>query len=246
MKEVCSLLTGIPVEDFEKEEVKSSYLGEEWNKWYVLYSKNVGSSLVSKFEPEIKYYFSSKKECKDFCDKNRYTGVQSNKLLISHTLEKITVRQMLQYIGTDLFRDKFHPNTWVNALMKDYKPVPNPKNRDYLSINGEMVDVGMSYDRKEYPNWIITDVRFPNETQAIKDRGGIVIRVDRPIKVEGMYEKDKAGFDVLNYTVNRPISMHESETALDDYKFDYTIENDSDIPSLVEKVKEMLIHFKLM
>ena len=30
-----------------------------------------------------------------------------------------------------------------------------------------------------YPNWIITDVRFPNEADAIKGRGGIIIRVNR-------------------------------------------------------------------
>ena len=33
----------------------------------------------------------------------------------------------------------------------------------------------------EYPNWIITDCRFPNEAKAIKDRDGISIRVNRII-----------------------------------------------------------------
>lgn len=30
-----------------------------------------------------------------------------------------------------------------------------------------------------FPNWIIADVRFPNEAQAILDRKGILIRVNR-------------------------------------------------------------------
>ena len=34
----------------------------------------------------------------------------------------------------------------------------------------------------QFPNWVITDVRFPNEVQAIKDRDGIVIRIKREIK----------------------------------------------------------------
>ena len=30
-----------------------------------------------------------------------------------------------------------------------------------------------------YPNWLITDVRFPNEVDAIKERQGIIIRINR-------------------------------------------------------------------
>lgn len=101
--------------------------------------------------------------------------------------------------------------------------------------------------RVKYPNWIISDVRFPNECQAIKDRGGIVVRVDRPRHIptgtEGLYidlDRARTNSEIIDY------STHESETALDDYKFDYVIENDSDISSLIEKVREMLSHFKLI
>tara|TARA_R100000951_G_scaffold10686_3_gene9018 strand:- start:16608 stop:17540 length:933 start_codon:yes stop_codon:yes gene_type:complete len=78
-------------------------------------------------------------------------------------LVKQTPRKLMQLLGTEGGRDILHPNIWVNALFADYKAT------------------GGYSDGPHYPNWIITDVRFPNEAQAIKDRGGIVIRVERNI-----------------------------------------------------------------
>lgn len=52
---------------------------------------------------------------------------------------------------------------------------------------------------------VISDVRFPNEVRAVEERGGVVWRITRP------------GFG--------PINDHESETALDDWKFAVTIDN---------------------
>jgi hypothetical protein len=80
----------------------------------------------------------------------------------------LTPRKLLQLIGTEAGRQIIHPNIWVNALFADYKG-------KYLGATDDMKEpVEMCF-----PNWIITDVRFPNEAKAIKDRGGIVIRVER-------------------------------------------------------------------
>ena len=121
----------------------------------------------------------------------------------------MTVRDFLQRLGTDAIRDGLHTNAWVNALMSDYKAI------DY---NDD--------EQPEYPNWIVTDTRFPNEAQAIKDAGGIVIRVDRPLV--------------------RPINDHPSEVGLDDWKFDYKIANVSDIVSLSLTVLNILKQEKLL
>lgn len=96
----------------------------------------------------------------------------------------MTVRDLLQRLGTDAIRDGLHPNAWVNALMSEYR----------------------------WQNWVITDCRFPNEAQAVKDNGGVVVRIDRP----GV----------------GPINGHPSETALDDWDFDYKIMNGSDLTAL--------------
>jgi hypothetical protein len=107
---------------------------------------------------------------------------------------KPTVRELLQKMGTEAGREQIHPNIWVNALMKDYTSITKREFHD---------DKWVREDNIIYPNWIITDVRFPNEVEAIKKRGGVVIRINREV------ERDN----------------HASEIMLDDYKFDYVIEN---------------------
>jgi len=73
------------------------------------------------------------------------------------------------------------------------------------------------------PNWIISDVRFPNEAKSIKDREGVLIRIIRPL------------------TEDKIISNHESENALDHYNdWDYVINNDGSIEDLYHKVEIVL------
>ena len=119
-------------------------------------------------------------------------------------MQMMSVREFLQKLGTDAIRDGLHPNAWVNAAMVGYYPI----HHDHAP-NGI-----------EYPNWIFTDCRFPNEAQAIKDRGGVIIRIDRP----GV----------------GPVNNHPSETALDDWDFDYKILNASDLESLKQTVSVIL------
>jgi hypothetical protein len=131
-------------------------------------------------------------------------------------MHPMTVRDLLQKLGTDACRNGLHTNTWVNALMADYKMHPEHFND---IANGRETGDG-------YPNWIITDTRFPNEAQAIKDAGGIVIRVDRP------------GVKAIN--------AHPSETALDNWNFDHKIMNGSDIIALMFSVHTILKKNKLI
>lgn len=151
--------------------------------------------------------------------KNTYLGsewstVQHNPLNSITPFENIdfvhmmSVRELLQKLGTDAIRDGLHPNAWVNALMSDYKS---------QKFSGYIGDTRQDMDASK---WIITDTRFPNEAKAIKDRGGFVIRVDRP------------GLE--------PINSHPSETALDKWDFDYRIDNSGTIEYLNVKVGVMI------
>ena len=171
LKDIASLLTGIPVESFEDQEFKKTLLGPEWGT----VTLNPLNSIPV------------------------FSDIQFNSLM--------SVREFLQKLGTDAIRDGLHTNAWVNALMAGYKPGPF------------YPDVAIEKHAK-LPNWIITDTRFPNEAQAIKDKGGIVIRVDRP----GV----------------KPINDHPSEVGLDDWKFDYKIANVSDIKALSLSVRIIL------
>lgn len=148
----------------------------------------------------------------------------------------LTPRKLMQLLGTEAGRQIIHPNIWVNALFADYKS-------GYVEQG-----VGWIETEDDYPNWIITDVRFPNEAQAIKDRGGIMIRVNRN-KQCGSCENhftskgDCPHCESGNWVHGNIDSDHASETALDDYDgFDYVIENDSDsMLDLVNLVRELKI-----
>lgn len=102
----------------------------------------------------------------------------------------MTAREMLQRLGTEAIRDNLHEKAWVNALFADHH---------------------------QHAKWVITDCRFPNEAQEIKDYGGIIVRVNR------------TGFG--------PVNSHPSETALDDWDFDAIIENNGTIEDLKETTR---------
>lgn len=66
---------------------------------------------------------------------------------------QMTNREVLQVIGTDIFRNYIDNDVWANA--------PFRNNWNYA----DMV--------------ILTDCRFPNEKTAVESNGGIVIRLNR-------------------------------------------------------------------
>ncbi len=166
------------------------------------------------------------------------TNINNDKVI------KLTYRKFLQLFGTEIGR-QIHPNTWVNALFADYIGkdystcnCPNNSNREFCPHMDETV----------YPNWIITDVRFPNEFDAIKEKGGINIRVERlirdcnncNIKSCNLTFKECKGTNIGDKT------LHVSETALDNTIFDYLIDNNGTIDELIEQVKQILIKEKIL
>ena len=122
---------------------------------------------------------------------------------------RITWRQLMQLEGESMRRIDL--NYWCKALFNDYRR--SLRNVKDISTSG----MRTSMLQADYPSWLITDVRYPNEVKAIEDRDGIVIRVDRDVKLVD----------------------HESETALDNYDFKYRIDNNGTIEQLVEKVKNL-------
>ena len=112
-----------------------------------------------------------------------------------------TIGEMLQLVGTNAMRDNFDKNVWINACMLEMKNIPG--------------------------NYVITDCRFDNEADAIKNAGGIVIRVNRPINPVA----EASGRDLT----------HASETGLDNYSgFDYIINNTGTLEDLYHQVDSVL------
>ena len=80
---------------------------------------------------------------------------------------------------------------------------------------GENVWVDAAFDRAKSDKLVITDMRFPNELRAVTERNGVTVRVNR------------AG--------NGPANDHPSETSLDNYKFDYYLDNDGTLGEFQRK-----------
>ena len=124
------------------------------------------------------------------------TNTQEGKKTTINWIGK-TVRELLQGIGQGL-RDAIDPNLWVKIL--------------FANTEG-------------WSNYIIADVRYPNEVYAIKKRNGVLIRIDRKGAGAG---------------------NHSSETALDNYKeWDVHIENNGSIEDLFEAMKIFIKNYSI-
>lgn len=160
--------------------------------------------------------------------------------------QNMTPRLLLQLLGTEAGRNIIHPNIWINALMGKYIPkqIIEPISKE----NKDKYLTGFSPEKQSierYPNWVITDVRFPNEHQAIVDKKGINIRVNRTTcTCRGSKQFNICSKKCHDCPAN-PIT-HESETALDFAAFDYYIENNGTLDDLINKVKEVLIKEKII
>lgn len=142
----------------------------------------------------------------------------------------LTLRQILQKMGTEAIRGQIHDDAWIISLFADYKkekgyqePLPEEKRARYIEKNYIPPSVHwVAYPKPQYPNWIITDFRFPNEAKAIRERGGFLLKVERP---NNPY----------------PQSTHPSETALDGFSdYDFIIRNTGDISYLKDQVRELI------
>ena len=255
LKQIVAIMIGCKVEDLENREFKHKPLGDEWNLYKV-------KAKYKGHYPEYQYFFDD--IYADYYTEREKAEEMAELVLKRWPEEKITVeievckmtpRKLLQLIGTECGREIIHPNVWVNALFSDYKETPR-----YIQKESSV-----SFYDKEFPNWIITDVRFPNEAKAIKDKGGIVIRVNRfcfdsaedwmVVRQQDEVHTAAMNFMKLNPDLNGaefnteitklakdfgyvPLNeQHESETALDDCEFDYTIGNCGDIEFLYSCLK---------
>lgn len=137
-------------------------------------------------------YKGTDEECIKFCDDLKERG----SILIACDYEmadwKISGREFLQLYGTEAHRDIFGPNFWVNNLF----------DKIYADEDGQFIHTSDTRPRFD----LITDVRFPNEADAIRSNDGKVIQIRRT-EVEGG-------------------DSHSSEKPLDTKLIDATIWND--------------------
>jgi len=102
-----------------------------------------------------------------------------------------TPRQILQFMGTDVMRKHYGEDIWVKTVEK----------RWLESGFGEYL--------------ILSDVRFKNEADWVRDKGGYLIKINR------------------NIEYNEEVDTHRSEIDLDDYyPWDAVIDNNGTLAEL--------------
>lgn len=219
LKDMVCILLSCTREQLEDRVFKETELGEEW--WY--WKSNVEAL------DNIQVLLNTR---------HPYIGHKHINIKATHyQLIKLTPRLLLQLMGTECGRQIIHPNIWVNATMVDYKPNGTP----YNSLGDLYDDLKHCPSQTKNPDWIITDTRFPNEADAVKQRGGINIRLIRNLKKCTCSNDLEYSNCNKNCERHRIETEHVSETALDFYKFDYVVDNNGTIEDLIIKVKEILI-----
>lgn len=130
-------------------------------------------------------------------------------------IPNFTPRLALQLLGTDVMRNHFHQDIWIDSL--EYR----------LRRKGEAKCV------------VISDARFRNELDLIKNLGGKIIWVQRE-ELPEWYETAKTAH---NNAISRKImetkykDVHESEWNWAGYDVDYVIKN---VGTLEELYKDVL------
>jgi hypothetical protein len=132
-------------------------------------------------------------------------------------MPNLTPRLVLQKWGTEVARKSWHDDTWIASL-------ENKLARAHNDI-------------------VITDVRFPNEIRAVRDAGGIVIRVVRgpePYWHESAVAANQQVQSAVAYMQAQ--NIHPSEWAWIGTKFDAVIDNNADgLDPLFSQVKDLVL-----
>jgi hypothetical protein len=125
-------------------------------------------------------------------------------------------RLALQLMGTEAGRDVFHPDLWVHTVLRRCEQAP-------------------------YNNYVIADVRFPNEINAIKDSGGVVIRVRRGDDPEWYtLARECNVYNKLDIMRNAYPEVHFSEWAWIGAHYDIVMDNNCSLDELKIRVDKIV------
>ena len=139
----------------------------------------------------------------------------------------MTPRYALQLMGTEAGRNVFDPDIWLYSL-----------ERRMLSGN----------------DYVITDVRFPNEMKFLRSIGGKIVRVRRgedPVwfNYAADYNFQEFPKDAKDYMFHNPQVMpdypniHYSEWAWIGHQMDLTINNDHSLQELQTEIFNMVDYY---
>ena len=129
-----------------------------------------------------------------------------------------TPRLALQLLGTEVLRNHFNENIWLNSL--EYR------------IRKQLTDA---------PCTVISDARFRNELNLIKEMGGVIIWVQRGELPEWFETAKTAHENVISRRImeTKYRDVHESEWNWAGYPADYIVNNNGTLEELAKQVEDI-------
>jgi hypothetical protein len=148
-------------------------------------------------------------------DESRTWREQPDKFWSKNFGKDFTPRLALQLMGTEVGRDVFHENFWV------------------LNLESKM--------KGKKKNYVITDVRFPNEMEFVHRQGGVLIEIQRGAMPHWYDIAEKANHgDYKAEQFLRKEGIHESEWRWIGGDIDFTIHNMGSKEELKTKLTQCL------
>lgn len=132
------------------------------------------------------------------------------------SMPTLTPRWVLQYWGTEVCRRGFHDDIWIASLENKLRD-----SRD---------------------NVVISDCRFPNEIQSIRNAGGKIIWITRG-ELPDWYDTALQAYRGHDWALQelRMRKIHSSETAWVGTDFDHVVDNNGSIDHLYQQVATLII-----
>jgi hypothetical protein len=129
-------------------------------------------------------------------------------------MPNLTPRWILQYWGTEVCRAGFHDDIWIASLENKL--------------------------RNSEDDVVISDCRFPNEISAIKQAGGIVVRVVRGPDPEWYDLAIESNCGSFNHMATAYPDVHASETSWVGTEFDAVLDNNHSLDHLYQQIKNLV------
>lgn len=154
-------------------------------------------------------------------------------LIQNYGCKRFAFADEVKRLAKELFPEEFVQNDKPVDLLQWLGNTMRQRNPD-VWIN--MLTTKILLTKDPVPNLVVTDVRYPNEVQALKNLGFTIVKVQVPVEVS--IERCKA--TEVNFT--EELLLHESEQLAqsNEQYYDYVIENTGTLEELYKKVDEMV------
>lgn len=171
---VCIDLLGLPVESvYGTDEQKNKPTHLRW--------ENMPGVITGVTQTEFDGYLNAVLEYESYSfNKDKPISTFTNRLhedlsnFIIHKPGFMTGREVMQYVGTNVFR-KIYDNVWVDATINQIKK------------DGPLIA-------------IITDARFPSEIKGVKDADGLAVRLTRKVFDDNHASETSLDKDVYDWS----------------------------------------------